>query len=461
MTQATAEINENRAAGKNKMGVMPVGRLIITMSLPVMLSMLVQALYNFIDSVYVSRIGENALTALTMAYPAQYLMIAVMTGTGVGVNALLSKSLGEKNRERASQAANTGIFLGIAGSILFAVLGLLFTRYYFTSQTGLQEIIDYGTEYLGIVTIFSFGLAGQVTFERLLQSTGKTLLSMITQCSGAVLNIILDPILIFGWLGLPAMGVKGAAVATVISQCTAATLAFILNISLNNEIKLKITKIRPRAEVIKRILAVGIPVAVMMSISSAMIYGLNRILIVFTPTAIAVFGAYFRLEHFLFMPVVRAQHQHSLDNIIQLRDRQQAQDITGNKAQHPLCDCHDGHRFCAVPDLPRPFTVDVQGLGNNAGDRRTCLQENKHLLYIRRFLRSVGFCIPGAGQRSAEYAGIVGTPASGAVAAGIRIRENRRAGCGLVGISAGRDRFSRDVHCIFKIFLCKAYKATS
>lgn len=303
MTQATAEINENRAAGKNKMGVMPVGRLIITMSLPVMLSMLVQALYNFIDSVYVSRIGENALTALTMAYPAQYLMIAVMTGTGVGVNALLSKSLGEKNRERANQAANTGIFLGIANSILFAVLGLLFTRYYFTSQTGLQEIIDYGTEYLGIVTIFSFGLAGQVTFERLLQSTGKTLLSMITQCSGAVLNIILDPILIFGWLGLPAMGVKGAAVATVISQCTAATLAFILNISLNNEIKLKITKIRPRAEVIKRILAVGIPVAVMMSISSAMIYGLNRILIVFTPTAIAVFGAYFRLEHFLFMPV--------------------------------------------------------------------------------------------------------------------------------------------------------------
>ena len=303
MTQATAEINENRAAGKNKMGVMPVGRLIITMSLPVMLSMLVQALYNFIDSVYVSRIGENALTALSMAYPAQYLMIAVMTGTGVGVNALLSKSLGEKNRERASQAANTGIFLGIAGSILFAVLGILFTRYYFTSQTEFQEIIDYGTEYLSIVTIFSFGLAGQVTFERLLQSTGKTHLSMITQCCGAVLNIILDPILIFGWLGLPAMGIKGAAVATVISQCTAAALAFVLNISLNSEIKLKIAEIRPRAEIIKRIFAVGIPVAVMMSISSVMIYGLNRILIAFTPTAIAVFGAYSRLEHFLFMPV--------------------------------------------------------------------------------------------------------------------------------------------------------------
>ncbi len=291
------------AAGENKMGMMPVSRLILTMSFPVMLSMLVQALYNIVDSMYISRIGENALTALSMAYPAQHLMIAVMAGTGVGINALLSRSLGEKNQERANRAANTGIFLTIVNSVLFAVLGLLFSRYYFTSQTDIQEIIEYGTEYLSIVTICSFGLAGQLTFERLLQSTGKTFLSMITQCSGAILNMILDPILIFGWFGLPAMGVKGAAVATVISQCIAMALAIVFNISLNKEIHIRICEIRPRAEIIRKILAVGVPTAVMMSIGSVMTYGLNRILITFTPTAIAVFGVYFRLEHFIFMPV--------------------------------------------------------------------------------------------------------------------------------------------------------------
>lgn len=285
------------------MGVMPVSRLIITMSLPVMLSMLVQALYNIVDSIYVSRISENALTALSMAYPAQHLMIALMVGTGVGINAVLSRSLGEKNQERANRTANTGIFLAIVNCLLFAVLGLFFSRYYFTSQTDIEEIINYGTEYLSIVTIFSFGLAGQAVFERLLQSTGKASLSMITQCFGAVLNMILDPILIFGWFGLPAMGVRGAAVATVISQCMAAVLGAVLNIFMNGEIKLKITEIRPRAEIIKRIVTVGVPVAVMMSIGSAMIYGLNRILITFTPAAIAVFGVYFRLEHFVFMPV--------------------------------------------------------------------------------------------------------------------------------------------------------------
>lgn len=285
------------------MGVMPVSRLIITMSLPAMLSMLVQALYSLVDSMYVSRISENAFAALSMAYPAQHLMIAVMVGTGVGINALLSRSLGEKNQERADRAAGTGMFLAVVNSVLFAVLGILLSRFYFETQTDIGEITELGTEYLRIVTVCSFGMAAQVTFERLLQSTGKMFLSMITQSLGAVLNMILDPILIFGWFGLPAMGVRGAAIATVISQCTAAVLALIFNIAMNRDIKLKIREIRPRAEIIRRILAVGIPTAVMMSIGSAMIYGLNRILITFTPAAIAVFGAYFRLEHFVFMPV--------------------------------------------------------------------------------------------------------------------------------------------------------------
>lgn len=303
MSQDTVEVYENKAAGENKMGIMPVSRLIITMSLPVMLSMLVQALYNIVDSIFVSRISENALTALSMAYPVQHLMIALMVGTGVGINALLSRSLGQKDQEKANRAANTGIFLAILNCLLFAALGILLSRYYFTSQTDIEEIINYGTEYLSIVTVCSFGLAGQSVFERLLQSTGKAFLSMITQCFGAVLNMILDPILIFGWFGLPAMGVRGAAIATVISQCMAAALAIVFNIFLNREIHLKIAEIRPRAEIIKRIVAVGVPITVMMSIGSAMIYGLNRILITFTPAAIAVFGVYFRLEHFVFMPV--------------------------------------------------------------------------------------------------------------------------------------------------------------
>lgn len=303
MEENTAEVHESWPAGENKMGVMPVSRLIITMSLPAMLSMLVQALYSLVDSMYVSRISENAFAALSMAYPAQHLMIAVMVGTGVGINALLSRSLGEKNQERADRAAGTGMFLAVVNSVLFAVLGILLSRFYFETQTDIGEITELGTEYLRIVTVCSFGMAAQVTFERLLQSTGKMFLSMITQSLGAVLNMILDPILIFGWFGLPAMGVRGAAIATVISQCMAAVLALIFNIAMNRDIKLKIREIRPRAEIIRRILAVGIPTAVMMSIGSAMIYGLNRILITFTPAAIAVFGAYFRLEHFVFMPV--------------------------------------------------------------------------------------------------------------------------------------------------------------
>ncbi len=303
MSENKSVINKPGTVNENKMGVMPISRLLITMTVPIMLSMLVQALYNIVDSIYVSRVGENALTALSLAFPIQILMIAVITGTGVGINALLSKSLGEKNQDRVNKTAINGIFLGLISSIAFAVFGLFFTRLFFMSQTNITEIIDYGTSYLSIVTICSFGLVGQITFERLLQSTGRTFLSMIAQIFGAVINIILDPILIFGYFGLPKLGVAGAAVATVISQFLAMGLAILFNLTLNKEIKLKFRGFKPSIDIIARIYAVGIPTAIMISIGSVMTYGLNRILISFTPTANAVFGVYYRLQSFIYMPV--------------------------------------------------------------------------------------------------------------------------------------------------------------
>ena len=265
---------------ENKMGVMPVNKLLLSMSVPMMISMLVQALYNIVDSIFVAQISENAFTALSLAFPAQTLMIAVATGTGVGINALLSKSLGEKNFER--------IFL---------------SRKFFLWQTDVMEIVDYGTQYLSICCICSFGLFIEITMEKLLQSTGRTVLSMTTQMIGAVLNIILDPILIFGWFGLPAMGVAGAAIATVIGQIIAAIIAIILNVKKNQEINISLKGFRPSKKIIKKIYAVGLPSIIMASIGSAMTFMMNKILIAFTTTATAVFGAYFRLQSFIFMPV--------------------------------------------------------------------------------------------------------------------------------------------------------------
>ena len=225
---------------ENKMGVMPVNKLLLSMSVPMMISMLVQALYNIVDSIFVAQISENAFTALSLAFPAQTLMIAVATGTGVGINALLSKSLGEKNFERANKTARNGIFLAICGFVVFAILGIFLSRKFFLWQTDVMEIVDYGTQYLSICCICSFGLFIEITMEKLLQSTGRTVLSMTTQMIGAVLNIILDPILIFGWFGLPAMGVAGAAIATVIGQIIAAIIAIILNVKKNQEINISL-----------------------------------------------------------------------------------------------------------------------------------------------------------------------------------------------------------------------------
>mgnify|MGYP004677156657 FL=1 len=288
---------------ENKMGVMPVNKLLMNMSLPMMISMLVQALYNVVDSIFVSRIDENALTAVSMAFPIQSLMIALGAGTGVGVNALLSRSLGEKDYDRVNKAAGNGIFLAGINYLVFLLVGILVTTPFYLSQTKDAQILSYGQQYLTIICCCSFGMYGQFIFERLLQSTGRTFYTMITQSIGAIINIILDPIFIFGYFGVPKMGVAGAAIATVIGQIVAGTIALVINIKKNDEIQLRLKGFRPDGKTIARIYEVGIPSIIMQAIGSVMTYGMNRILIVFSSTAVAVFGVYFKLQSFIFMPV--------------------------------------------------------------------------------------------------------------------------------------------------------------
>lgn len=293
----------NQTLTENKMGTQPIGRLLAGMAIPMMISMLVQAFYNVVDSIFVARISENALTAVSLAFPLQNLMIAFGGGTAVGINALLSRSLGEKRQEMVDRSANTGIFLSLASAVIFAVIGALFSRPFFALQTDVAEIVEYGVDYSSICLIFSIGIFSQFCFERLLQSTGKTTLAMITQLIGAIINIILDPILIFGMFGLPALGVSGAAIATVAGQIIAAIVAIIINIKVNREINLSLRMIRWDTEVARRIYKVGFPSILMQSVGSVMNFFLNRILISFTTTATAVFGAYFKLQSFIFMPV--------------------------------------------------------------------------------------------------------------------------------------------------------------
>ena len=297
---------ENTSApAENKMGTMPIGKLLFNMSLPMMISMLVQALYNIVDSIFVAKLSENALTAVSLAFPLQTLLIAVGTGTGVGMNALLSKSLGEKNFKKANATASNAAVLYFFSYLVFFILGFTIVRPFYASQIGNadQEIMELGIEYLSTVMIFSFGLLAQVFFERLLTSTGRTIFSMTSQLSGAITNIILDPILIFGLLGAPKMGVTGAAVATVIGQCVAALVAGFCNHRYNHDVKLKFHGFRLDFHIIGTIYAVGIPTIIMQSIGSVMTYCMNRILIEFSSTATAVFGVYFKLQSFFFMPV--------------------------------------------------------------------------------------------------------------------------------------------------------------
>ena len=285
------------------MGTMPVNRLLISMSLPMIISMLVQALYNIIDSVFVAQISEAALAAVSMAFPVQSLMIAVSTGTCVGVNALLSRSLGEGKQEEARLAAVNGIFLAILGALAFLLFGLFGAHTYFSSQTSDPLIIEYGTQYLEICTVFSFGIFGEIILERILQSTGRTIYNMYSQGIGAIINIVLDPIMIFGLLGCPAMGISGAAAATVIGQIIAMFLALYFNLKKNHDVSINMRGFRPDMRIIRIIYSVGLPSIIMQSITSVMTYGMNLILISFSATAVTVLGIYFKLQSFIFMPI--------------------------------------------------------------------------------------------------------------------------------------------------------------
>lgn len=298
-----SEMKKTPKLSENKMGTMPIGRLLVNMAVPLMISMLVQAMYNVVDSIYVSRISESAVTALSLAFPIQNLLIGFSTGIGVGVNALLSKSLGEGNPDRANHSAGNGFLLVMIATIGFMLFGVFGSRPYFQMQSSVTETVEGGTQYLAICTIFSFGLFVQVMGERLLQATGRSFYSMIVQLVGAVVNILLDPVFIFGYFGIPAMGVAGAAVATVLAQWIAAALALIINHKCNHEVHLHPKYLKPNMSVIRPILAVGIPSVVMMGIGSVMTFGMNMILQGFTETATSVFGIYFKLQSFFFMPV--------------------------------------------------------------------------------------------------------------------------------------------------------------
>lgn len=298
---------------ENKMGVMPVGRLLFTMALPMALSMLVQALYNVVDSVFVSRISavdNDALTAVSLAFPVQNIMIGVATGIAVGVNALLSRGLGERDSDQVNRSAMNGIFLAFISMLLFVLFGVFGAEAYMRSITPNAQTVAYGTDYIRIISIVSFGIFGEILFERLLQSTGRTAYTMLTQGVGAIVNIILDPILIFGWFGLPRLEVKGAAIATVTGQIVAFALAIVLNLKKNPEVQLTLRGFRPDGSMIGRILGIGVPSMVMVAIGSLMNYGFNLVLGTFNritdglgEVAKTVFGAYFKLQSFVFMPV--------------------------------------------------------------------------------------------------------------------------------------------------------------
>ena len=287
---------------ENKMGTMPIGRLLANLAAPMMVSMLFQALYNIVDSVFVARLSQDAMNAVSLAFPLQTLCIAFSVGTGVGMNALLSRSLGEKNQAAANRAAGTGLFLTLCTAAVFCVLGLSLADPFFRFQTDNAQIIAYGRDYVRICIGIPFGIFLQVYGERLLQSTGRTNLSMLSQIAGAVCNIVLDPIMIFGLLGFPRMEVAGAALATVIGQFVGAGLGLFLNLTKNPEVQLRVKDIRPHRATVSEIYAVGIPSIIMQSIGSVMTFGINKILISFTEAATAVFGAYFKLQSFIFMP---------------------------------------------------------------------------------------------------------------------------------------------------------------
>lgn len=301
-----ANLTSKSPLQENKMGVMPIPKLLYSMALPMILSMLVQALYNVIDSVYVSQVSESAVTALALAFPIQNLQIGFATGVAVGVNALLSKSLGQGNQEQANHAAGNGIVLMLISVAVFMLFGFFGAAPYFAMQSDVAETVQGGTAYTSICCIFCLGIFTEVLCERLLQASGRTVYTLYTQGTGAIINILLDPVFIFGRFGIPAMGVAGAAVATVIGQSVAALMAICFNIKRNDDVQFSLEYLKPAGQIIRPILTVGIPSVVMMAIGSVMTFGMNQILLSFSgtgETAAGVFGIYFKLQSFFFMPI--------------------------------------------------------------------------------------------------------------------------------------------------------------
>ncbi len=286
---------------EQKMEAMPINKLLLNMAAPMILSMIIGALYNIVDSIFVSNYSEDALTAVSLAFPIQNIIVSLGTGVGVGINALLSRLLGEKKQKEVNKTAGNGLVLGSIVYLILLVFGLFFVKGFYKIQTENESICAMGYAYLSVISIFSFGQIFQLIFERLLQSTGRTAFTMVTQITGAVINIILDPILIFGYLGFPAMGTKGAAVATVIGQIVAMLLGILFNLKCNKEIRFSVKNMKIGAFYVKRICTVGIPAGITMFISSIMSFGINKILLGFSTTAAAVFGAYFKLYTFVSM----------------------------------------------------------------------------------------------------------------------------------------------------------------
>lgn len=288
---------------ENKMGSMEVKKLIMTMSLPIMISMLVQALYNIVDSMFVARVSQDALAAVSLCYPVQMILVAVACGTGVGVNALLSRYLGQKNKKDASQVALHGIFLSIVNGLVFAVLGIFFSETFLRLFTTDEAILSMGVDYMRICTLFSVGVFVQITYERIMQSTGNTVYNMIIQGAGALTNIILDPIFIFGYFGVPVMGVAGAAIATVIGQMVAMALGIIITNRKVKEIDLHLRRFHLHMPMIKDMYRIAVPAILMQSIMSFMTVFMNMILVTFSALAVSVFSIYFKLQQFVFMAV--------------------------------------------------------------------------------------------------------------------------------------------------------------
>ena len=347
-------MNTKEVTKENKMGVMPVNQLLISMSAPMMISMLVQALYNVVDSVFVSRINENALTAVSLAFPLQSLMIALGTGTGVGINALLSRSLGEKDFHKADRVAVNAVFLAAVSYLIFLLIGILAVGPFYASQTDDAQILAYGREYLTVVCCFSFGMYGQFVFERLLQSTGKTFYTMITQGSGAVINIILDPILIFGYLGFPEMGVKGAAVATVIGQIIAAVFAFFVNKKKNTEIHLAVRGFKPDLRIIGQIYAVGVP----FYYHAGDRFGHD---IWNEPDSDCIqlhcgcgFRSLFQTAELYLYAGIRTEQRNGADYCLQLWSGKEGQADQDHKAEYQLCGWHYGGGISDIPDFSPP-----------------------------------------------------------------------------------------------------------